>query len=385
MISPNEQQVLLRQTARQVAQEKVLPRAGEIDRSNEYPWDLVELFAKYGFLGLKVPEEYGGNPGTAVDLCIVLEEISKASYACAAPVQGQAIGGIVLSDWGSDEQRRRYLPEVASGARMVALAITEPEVGSDATKVRTRASKTGDHYVVNGTKCFISSGSIAGAYVLFASTDPSKRAAGLSTFFIERNTPGLKIGKIDEKMGSHGIPTAELIFEDAVVPEECLLGKEGDGLNIIVKSLGKSRVLTAARAVGLAQGALDYALQYALQRVQSGGPIAHLQGIQFMLADMATAAEAARCLTYEAAHLGDIGSPEASRVSSMAKYFAADAAMQVTTDAVQVLGGHGYMKDHPVERMMRDAKATQVVEGTNQIQRRLVARSLIDEAKRRNS
>lgn len=383
MIELNEQQVLLQQTARQVAQEKVMPRVGEIDKTDEYPWDLVEIYAKCGFLGLDVPEEFGGNPGTTVDLSLVVEEISKASFPCAAPIFGQSVGGFFLSQWGTSAQRQKHLPQIASGEKMVALAITEPGIGSDATSVKMRALKRGDHYVVNGTKCFITSGSIAGLYVVFTTTDPEKRAAGLSVFVVERDTPGLSIGKLDDKMGYRGIPSAEVVFQDAIVPEECLLGKEGDGLQFLLKFLGRSRTLIAAQSIGIAQGALDYALRYALQRVQSGGPIAELQGIQFMLADMATSIEAARCMTYNAAQLADADSPDITKFSSMAKYLAAETAMRVTTDAVQILGGHGYMKDHPVERMMRDAKATQILEGTSQIQKRAVAKAIIDEALRR--
>jgi alkylation response protein AidB-like acyl-CoA dehydrogenase len=288
---------------------------------------------------------------------------------------------------GTEEQKEKYLPTLASGERICAFALTEPNAGSDAGSIRTWARREGDMYLLSGQKCFITNGGIADVYTVFASTDPGRGLKGLSAFIVEKDYPGFSIGKKEKKMGVRGSPTTELIFEDCPVPAANLLGKEGDGFKIAMMTLDRTRPVIGAQAVGIAQGALDYAVNYTRERVQFGRPVASFQGLQFMMADMATRVEAARQLVYRAAffieNAAALGAStgEISRLSSMSKLFASDVAMQVTVDAVQLLGGYGYMREYPLERMMRDAKITQIYEGTNQIQRLVIARSLLEEEK----
>nr|WP_027717858.1 acyl-CoA dehydrogenase family protein [Desulfovirgula thermocuniculi] len=375
---------MLRRVVRRLAEEKVAPRAAAIDEEDAYPWDLKELFAAQGLLGAGVPEEYGGTGQGLPGVCLIVEEIARVSATASLIIAAQELGLMPILIAGNEEQKQKYLPPLAGGEKICAFALTEPEAGSDAGSIRTRARKEGDKYVLTGRKCFITNGGIADVYVVFATTAPEKGLKGISAFIVEKDYPGFSVGRKERKMGVRGSPTAELIFEDCPVPQENLLGKEGDGFKIAMATLDRTRPVVGAQALGIAQGALDYALGYAKNRVQFGQAIASFQGIQFMLAEMATKVEAARQLVYKAAFFiesavqkGGASREEISRYSSMAKLFASDVAMEVTTDAVQVLGGYGYTKDYPVERMMRDAKITQIYEGTNQIQKLVIARSLL--------
>ncbi|MGQ9556370.1 MAG: acyl-CoA dehydrogenase [Desulfurispora sp.] len=375
---------MLRRTVAKMAEDRVAPRAAEIDEQDAYPWDLKELFAEQGLLGAGVPEEYGGTGIGLPAVCLIVEEIARVSASASLIVAAQELGLMPILVGGSEEQKRKYLPALASGEQICAFGLTEPNAGSDAGSVKTRAVRQGDVYILNGQKCFITNGGIADVYTIFASTDPGKGLKGLSAFIVEKDYPGFSAGKKEKKMGIRGSQTTELILDNCPVPAANLLGKEGDGFKIAMMTLDRTRPVIGAQAVGIAQGALDYAVNYAQERVQFGKPIASFQGIQFMLADMVTRIEAARQLVYkaaffieEAAH-GGASPAEISRFSSMAKLFASDVAMQVTVDAVQVLGGYGYMREYPLERMMRDAKITQIYEGTNQIQRLVIARTLLD-------
>lgn len=379
-----EEQEMLRQAVQRLAEEKVAPRAAEIDEKDEYPWDLKEIIAEQGLLGAGIPEAYGGTGAGLPSVCLIVEEIAKVSAAASLIVAAQELGMMPILLGGSEEQKQKYLPGVAEGDRIAAFALTEPNAGSDAGSVKTRAVREGDKYLLSGQKCFITNGSIADVFTVFATTDPKAGLKGLSAFIVEKNYPGLSVGKKERKMGIRGSETTEIIFDNCPVPAENLLGREGQGFKIAMMTLDCTRPVIGAQAVGIAQGALDYAVNYARQRVQFGKPIASFQGIQFMLADMATKVEAARQLVYKAAFLienakqNNVPAREVSRFSSMAKLFASDVAMQVTVDAVQVLGGYGYMKEYPLERMMRDAKITQIYEGTNQIQRVVIAKNLLD-------
>lgn len=373
-----EQQEMIRQSVKEIVADKVVPRAAEIDETDEFPRDIFELFRAADLLGLAVPVEYGGVEADKLTFCLVTEEIAKASLACAAIVTGQELGSTPILLAGNEEQKHTYLPQVANGEYIAAFAVTEPEAGSDAAAIQTRATLSGDSYILNGGKCFISHGAVAHIFSVFARTDSSLTGTrGISAFVVDRNSPGFSIGKIERKMGAHGLSNTELLFDDCRIPRENLLGKEGDGFRIIMKTLDLTRPTVASQALGIAQGALDYAVNYANQRVQFGQPIIQFQAIQFMLADMAMEIEAARQLTYKAATLIDQGSDEVPKFGAMCKCFASDVAMKATTNAVQVLGGYGYMKDHPVERMMRDAKLIQIWEGTNQIQRLVIGRTLV--------
>ncbi|OAT85816.1 acyl-CoA dehydrogenase family protein [Desulfotomaculum copahuensis] len=384
MYELSEEQEMLRQMVHRLAEQKVAPRAAAIDEEDAFPWDLKELFAGQELLGAGVPEAYGGTGAGLPAVCVVVEEIARVSAAASLIVAAQELGLMPILLAGSEEQKRKYLPGLAAGELISAFALTEPNAGSDAGSVRTGARREGSKYVLNGQKCFITNGGLADVYTVFASTDPARGIKGLSAFIVEKDAPGFAAGKKEKKMGIRGSQTAELIFEDCEVPAENLLGKEGDGFKIAMMTLDHTRPVIGAQAVGIACGALEYALNYARERVQFGRPIAGFQGIQFMLADMGTRVEAARQLVYKAAcfieEAGVKGAPpaEISRYSSMCKLFASDVAMQVTVDAVQILGGYGYMREYPLERMMRDAKITQIYEGTNQIQRLVVARSMLD-------
>ncbi|MCL4467247.1 MAG: acyl-CoA dehydrogenase family protein [Chloroflexi bacterium] len=377
MYQLSDELLMLRDTVRRLVREKIAPRAAEIDAKGEYPWDIKELLAKQELLGLPIPEEYGGSGAGVLALCVVVEEIAKACVSSSLIPAVQALGAFPLLIAGNEEQKRLFLPRLASGEQIAAFALTEPGAGSDAAAMATRATRQGDEYLLNGGKCFITNGGLADVYVVFAMTDPQLGTRGISAFVVEKDRPGFSIGKIEDKMGIRGSKTAELVFDDVRLPVANLLGREGEGFKIAMGTLDHSRPGIGAQAVGLAQGALDLAVAWSKQRVQFGGPLAQLQGIQFMLADMETQTEAARGLVYRAATLVDQESREINKFSAMAKMFASDTAMRVTTDALQVFGGPGYMRDLPVERMMRDAKITQIYEGTSQVQRVIVARSLL--------
>ncbi|SFH19169.1 Acyl-CoA dehydrogenase [Desulfotomaculum arcticum] len=381
----SEEQEMLRQSVRRLAEDKVAPRAAEIDEKDEYPWDLKELIADQGLLGAGIPEEYGGTGAGLPSVVLIVEEIAKVSAAASLIVAAQELGMMPILVGGSEAQKQKYLPGIADGDQIAAFALTEPNAGSDAGSVKTRAVREGDKYILSGQKCFITNGSIADVFTVFATTDPKAGLKGLSAFIVEKSYPGITIGKKEHKMGIRGSETTEVIFDNCPVPAENLMGKEGHGFKIAMMTLDCTRPVIGAQAVGIAQGALDYAVSYAKERVQFGKPIAMFQGIQFMLADMCTRVEAARQLVYKAAHMienagkNNVSASEVGRFSSMCKLFASDVAMQVTVDAVQVLGGYGYMKEYPLERMMRDAKITQIYEGTNQIQRVVIAKNLLSD------
>jgi alkylation response protein AidB-like acyl-CoA dehydrogenase len=373
----SEEEAMILQMVRDLVAEKVAPRAAEIDAKGEFPWDIQKLFAENDLLGIPFPAEYGGLGGSFLTYVKVVEEISKACASSALIVAVQELGALPIIIAGSHEQKQRYIPKLASGEWTAAYALTEPSSGSDAGTMRVRAERRGDKYIVNGNKIWITHGGVADVIVVFAVTDPSKGPNGVSAFVVEKNFPGFKVGKLEKKMGIRGSPTVELIFDDCEVPVENLLGEEGTGFKTAMKVLDKSRPGIAAQAVGIAQGALDYAAKYAQERIAFGKPIGQQQGIQFMLADMKVETEAARLLLYEAARKCDEGSPELTLYAAMAKLKAGDTAMSVTVDAVQILGGFGYSTEYPVERMMRDAKITQIYEGTQQIQRLVIARTLV--------
>jgi alkylation response protein AidB-like acyl-CoA dehydrogenase len=373
----SEEQVAIRDTIRELVQDRVAPRAAEIDEKAEYPKDIERLFADNGILGIPFPEEYGGISGSSVTICMGIEEIAKACATSSLILAVQALGSYPILVAGSEEQKRRLCPPLASGEKVAAYALSETGSGSDAAAMKTHAKRYGNEYVINGTKQFITGGSIAGTLVVFAQTDPEANHKGISAFVLERETSPWQSLKLEHKLGIRGSPTAQLVFDDVKVPAANRLGEEGAGFKIALAVLDRSRPGIGAQALGIAEGAFDYALAYARDRQQFGQPISSFQGIQFMFADMATQIEAARHLVYLAATKVDAKAPDLTKVASMAKLFASDMAMKVTTDCVQILGGYGYISDYPVERMMRDAKITQIYEGTNQIQRVVIARSLL--------
>jgi len=376
----NEEQEMIRDLVKQIAQEKVTPVAAELDEKGEFPWELMKLFAESDLFALFVPEEYGGLGKGVLDLCIVVEELSKACAGVSVSYAASALGAYPIILFGSEEQKKKYLPQIASGKKLTAFALTESEAGSDAGSIRTTAIRDGDDYILNGNKQWITNGGEAEIYTIIAMTDKKKGNRGASAFIVEKDIPGFSFGKKEDKMGIRCSATRELIFKDCRISKENLIGKEGMGFLAAMKTLDKSRPGVAAQAVGIAQGALDDAVKYARERIQFGKPISSFQGIQFMLADMATQIEAARALLYAGARFIDSGAKDIAKISSMTKLFASDVAMKVTTDAVQIFGGYGYMKDYPVEKRMRDAKITQIYEGTNQIQREVIALQLIKEA-----
>ncbi|MEO6991590.1 MAG: acyl-CoA dehydrogenase family protein [Candidatus Baltobacteraceae bacterium] len=374
----DEDEALILATVRQIVADKVAPRAAEIDEQGEFPWDVQKQFAENGLLGIPFPEEYGGLGGSFVTYVKVVEEIAKACAASALIVAVQELGALPILIAGSHEQKSKYLPKLASGEWTAAYALTEAGSGSDAAgSMRCRAERKGDSYVLNGTKIWITQGSVADIICVFAVTDPAKGPNGISAFIVEKGFPGFRVGKLEKKMGIRGSPTVELVFDGCEVPAENRLGDEGTGFKTAMKVLDKSRPGIAAQALGIATGALEYATKYAQERMAFGKPIGQQQGLQFMLADMKTDVEAARLLLYESARKCDENAVDITLWAAMAKLKAGDVAMRVTTDAVQILGGFGYSTEYPVERMMRDAKITQIYEGTQQIQRLVIARTLV--------
>lgn len=372
-----EDEQTLIEAIRELAQERVKPRAAEIDRTGEYPWDMKELLAQQDILAMPFPVEYGGIGASELAVVMAIEELSRCCATTGLILAVQQLGAMPILLAGTDEQKRAYIPKLATGEWLSAYGLTEASSGSDAAAMRTMAVRKGDKYILNGSKRFITNGGLAQVNSVLALTDPTKGTRGISAFIVEKDYPGFSVGRIENKMGIKGSQTAELIFTDCEVPAENLLGREGDGFKIAMMTLDRTRPGIGAQAVGIAQGALDLAVEYAKQRVQFNKPIAENQGIQFMLADMATKTEAARLLVYNVAELIDRGEQNFSKYSSMAKLFASDTAMEVTNDAIQVLGGYGYISEYPAERMMRDAKITQIYEGTNQIQRLVIARALL--------
>lgn len=371
------EQQAIRDTIRELVQDRVAPRAAEIDQTGEYPKDIEKLFADNGILGIPFPEEYGGISGSSVTICMGIEEIAKACASSSLILAVQALGSYPILVAGSEEQKKRLCPPLASGEKVAAYALSEPGSGSDAAAMKTRARKVGSEYVLNGTKQFITHGSIAGTLVVFAQSDGGSDHKSISAFVLERETSPWKVEKLEHKLGIRGSPTAQIVLEDVKVPAANRLGDEGAGFKLALAVLDRSRPGIGAQALGIAEGAFAYALHYIKEREQFGQAIASFQGIQFMLADIATQIEAARYLVFQAATKADGKAPDLTKVAAMAKLFASDMAMKVTTDCVQLLGGYGYITDYPVERMMRDAKITQIYEGTNQIQRVVIARALL--------
>jgi len=386
MLALSEKHTMIQMIADKIAREKVAPRAKEIDAKGAFPWDLVDLYKKQGFLYLMMPERFGGLDGDITSLCLVIEEIAKVSGAASLIPLAHNVGLMPVMIAANDEQKEYIYNKISEPDKLyiLAFALTEPNAGSDASHMTTVAVKDGDYYYLNGKKSMITNGANAEIYTVFASTNPRKRTQGISAFYVERDYPGVTIGKSEDKMGMIGSDITEIIFDNVRLTKENLLGKEGEGWDIAMSTLNLSRPAVGAQAVGLAEGALNFAVEYAWKRVQFGQKLADFEGIQFMVADMATQIEAARALVYDAAQLLDMKVYErdkmsaigVDKLSAMAKVYSADIAMKVTTDAVQILGGYGYTKDYPVERMMRDAKATQIYEGTNQIQRIVIARDI---------
>lgn len=373
-----ETQKTIKDLARRFAEERVKPVREYLDRENIFPADLIEEFGKLDFMRIFIPEEYEGFGYGVMELCIVMEEISRVCGGFATSYAVNGLGAYPIVKYGTPEQKRKYLPQIASGKKLAAFALTEPEAGSDAANVRSQAIEEDNHYVLNGSKIFITNGEVADIYIVIATVDIKRGIRGLTAFILEKGMSGFRFGKKEDKLGIRASSTTELIFEDVVLSKENILGGIGRGFLIAMDNFDHSRPGIASQALGIAQGAFEEALQYSKNRVQFGEPILAQEGIKFMLSDMATQIEAARSLIYSVSRSIDANKDKKySKESAMAKLFASDVAMKVTVDAVQVFGGYGYMKDYPVEKMMRDAKITQIYEGTNQIQRLVIAQELI--------
>ena len=374
-----EDQLEIKEIARKIAEEKIKPVRAKYDEENAFPWEIVKVMKQTDLFAVLIPEEYDGISGKVADLTIVTEELSRVcgGISLAFGATGLGIYPIMIS--GSEELKQKYLPQIAAGNKLAAFALTEANAGSDVGGIETTAAKDGDFYILNGTKQWITNGGEADIYSVFAMTNKAKGARGSSCFVVEKGTPGFGFGKKENKMGIRGSATRELIFDNCRIPKENLIGKEGKGFMIAMKTFDKSRPMVGSQAVGIAQGAFEEAAKYSKERQQFGKPISSFQAIQFMLANMATQIEAARALVMTTARMIDSGAKKYSKESAMCKVFASDVAMKVTTDAVQILGGYGYMKEYPVEKMMRDAKITQIYEGTNQIQRSIIASNLLKE------
>ncbi len=379
----SEEQEAIRDLARRLAEEKIRPQAPVLDEREEFPSQLMKELARADLFAVPFPEEYGGMGYGLFELCLVVEQLAWACAGVATSYAASFLGALPILEFGTEDQKRRYLPSLAAGERMAAFALTEPEAGSDAGAISTTAVRDGDHYVLNGTKQWITNGGEADVYTVIALTDKTKGARGASAFVVEKGTPGFSFGKKEKKLGIRCSVTRELSFTDCRVPAHNRLGREGMGFLIAMRTLDKARPGVGALAVGLAQGALDEAVAYASQRVQFGKPISSFQAIGHKLADMATLIEASRALVYQVARSIDAGQRDFSKESAMAKLFPADVAMRVTLEAVQVFGGYGYMRDYPVEKRMRDAKILQIYEGTNEIQRNIIASALVRELKSR--
>ena len=377
----SDEQREIRELVRTLARERIAPRAAEIDKSAEFPWDMVELFREHGLFGIMFGEEHGGLGAGTLTTLVAIEEVSKVCATTALLLAVQELGSLGLKLAGSDEQKQRYLPRLASGEWLAAYALTEAGSGSDSAAMRTIARREDDGYVLDGAKRFITNAGVARLYTVFAKTDPEAGHSGISAFVVEADSPGFEVGRIEPKMGIKGSTTGEIFFDACRVPAENRLGEEGEGFRVAMRILDRSRPGIAAQGLGLAQGATDFALEYARSREAFGKPIAQHQLVAALLADMETRCEAARGLLYKVGQMIDEGAPdgELTKLSAMSKLFCTDVAREVTTDAVQVLGGYGYMQEYPVERMMRDAKITQIYEGTNQVQRLVIAREMLRE------
>jgi len=372
------EQQMIQNLARKIAVEKLLPVRAELDEKEEYPWEIVKICAEAGLMGVSMPEEYEGFGGGVLEYCLVAEELSRICLGIATSVVASGLGAMPILVFGNAEQKKKYLPDITKGKRLAAFGLTEADAGSDAGAIRTTAVRKSDGYILNGTKQWITNGGEAEIYSIIAMTDRSKGPRGASALILEKGTPGFDFGKKEKKMGIRASATRELIFQDCFVPKENLIGKEGMGFIVTMRTFDRTRPGVGAQGVGLAQGALDEAVRYAREREQFGRKIISFQAIQHLLADMATQVEAARALVYSVARYidGSENPKEISKVSGMAKVYASDVAMRVTTDAVQIFGGYGYMREYPVEKMMRDAKILQIYEGTNQIQRNAIGLEL---------
>ncbi|MEE9400112.1 MAG: acyl-CoA dehydrogenase family protein [Dehalococcoidales bacterium] len=372
----NDLQKTVKQMARTIAEEKILPVRAELDEKEEFPWTIIKDLADTDLLGVFVPEEYGGLGGGCFELCLVIEELSRVCAGVAVSYAVNSLGSFTLLEYGRQEQKQKYLPDIASGKRLAAFAITEETAGSDISAIKTTAIRKDGGYLINGAKQFITNGGEADIYTIIALTDKERGIRGASAFLVEKNTPGFSFGRKEKKLGIRASVTRELVFEDCLVPKENIIGREGMGFAMALRLFDRSRPGIGAQAVGLAQGALEAAVDYAKKRIQFGQPIVSFQAVGHMLANMATDVEAARALVYSTARTIDSGAKNFGMESAMAKVFASDAAMRVTTDAVQIFGGLGYMRDYPIEKMMRDAKITQIYEGTNQILRNVITSEL---------
>lgn len=371
-----EEQQMIVDLARQIAVEKIIPVRAKLDENEEFPWDIMKDIAQADLFGLYVPEEYGGFEKGCFENCLALEQLAYGCIAVTTTFAASALGGYPIMLFGSDEQKARYLPDIAAGKRLVAFGLTEANAGSDAAGIQTTAVEDGDHWVLNGTKQWITSGGEAEIYTIVAMTNKNKGARGATSFIVEKGDPGFSFGKKERKMGLNASSTRELIMNECRIPKDRILGRKGQGFIMAMRTLDIARPGIGAIAVGLGQAALDEAVKYARQRIQFGQPIIAFQALQHMLADMATKIEASRALVYSVARTIDEGTKDTAKISAMAKLFATDMAMQITTDAVQILGGYGYMKSYPVEKMMRDAKILQIYEGTNQILRNVIGQAL---------
>lgn len=371
-----EEQQMIAELARKIAIEKIIPIRARLDETEEFPWEIMKDLAQSDLFGIYIPEEYGGIGKGCFDTCLALEQLAYGCIAVTTTFAASALGGYPIVMFGSDEQKKRYLPDIASGRRLAAFALTEANAGSDAAGIQTSTVEDGDYWILNGTKQWITSAGDADIYTVIAMTDRHKGPRGATAFLVEKGDPGFSFGKKEKKMGLRASSTREMVFTDCRIPKDRMLGKRGQGFIIALKTLDFARPGIGAIGVGLSQAALDEAVSYAKQRMQFGQYIISFQAIQHMLADMATQTEAARSLVYAVARTIDADSRDIAKISAMAKLFATDVAMKVTTDAVQVLGGYGYMKDYPVEKMMRDAKVLQIYEGTNQIQRNVIGQAL---------
>ncbi len=373
----NEEQKMIKNLARKIAEEKLKPVRSKNDREGIFPWDIIKELARADMMRLYIPSQYEGLGKGVFELCLVIEELSRIDGGVAVSYAVNALGTFPIVIMGNEDQKRKYLPKAASGEWLSAFALTEANAGSDAANMQTTAVQDGDHYILNGTKQFITNGSVADYVTVIAMTDKSKGVRGLTAFIVDKGTPGFTYGKEEDKMGIRASVTSELILQDCRVHKDAILGGVGQGFVSAMRTLDKSRPGIGAQGLGIAQGAYEEALRYAKQRVQFGQPIVNFQAISFMLSDMATQIEAGRALCYATARMVDSGSTKYSKEAAMTKLYNTDLAMKVTVDAVQILGGYGYMKDYPVEKMMRDAKITQIYEGTNQIQRHVISANIV--------
>jgi len=372
-----DEQKMIKDLAHKIAEEKIRPVAAKYDKTEEFPWEVIKVIAESDLFGLFIPEEYGGMGVSVMNLCLATEELSRACGGIAVCYAASALGTFPIVLYGNDAQKKKYLPDLAKGKKLAAFGLTEPEAGSDAGSIKTTARKEGNYYILNGTKHFITNGGDAETYSVVAITDKTKGARGASAFIVEKGTKGFTFGKKEDKLGIRASSTMELIFNDCKIPAENLLAKEGMGFIVTMRTFDMSRPGVASQALGIAQGALELAVKYSRQRKQFDKPISSFQGIQWMIADMATEIEAARALVYASARAIDAGDKDVGAVSAMAKLFASDVAFRVCDNAIQIHGGYGYMKDYPIEKYLRDAKITQIYEGTNQIQRNIIGLQMI--------